>query len=350
MTQSGILFIQERASKGGAQSALARLLSHPQIQAQHPLLLTAAPGWLTQRCQELGIPVLIQPFPRSRSLAGRLWQNRRFARRVAQALTTMPHRPQWVHGNNHLEGLLTLQLAQQLGAQSALFLRAAGMQQRDFSKYQCDRCQHRMVVGEGLWHNVQRWHPSPHNHLVHDGLLEQEFCPIKPPAALFPTKILVIGSPLPAKGWQDVATAAALLDNPPFSFDYCGQPPSNWHASHGQHRFIGFHEDFITLVQGYDLVLNPSHQESFGLAALEVIAAGIPLLSSRCGVIEQVIDTPDFLFPAGDAPALAQALLRMQSQWPPPIPLLSRFQQRLRQQFSMEASVQELLHAHGVGD
>jgi len=61
-------------------------------------------------------------------------------------------------------------------------------------------------------------------------------------------------------------------------------------------------------VLGYDLVINPSRMESFGTAAIEVLAAGVPLLSSRTGVIEQVQESAEMLFPPHRPEALASAL------------------------------------------
>ncbi len=52
----------------------------------------------------------------------------------------------------------------------------------------------------------------------------------------------------------------------------------------------------MELTREYELVINASRGETFGMAAIEVIAAGISLLSSRTGVIEKVIENEGLLF------------------------------------------------------
>src|ERR1700730_11559569 len=45
--------------------------------------------------------------------------------------------------------------------------------------------------------------------------------------------------------------------------------------------FLGFRRDAPELVQAFDIVAVPSHVEPFGLASLEAMAAGRPVVASR---------------------------------------------------------------------
>lgn len=69
-----------------------------------------------------------------------------------------------------------------------------------------------------------------------------------------------------------------------------------------QHRV----EDILPLT---DLFLVPSEEESFGLAALEALACGVPVIgSSGTGLVEVVDHGRDgFLFPVGDTVSMANA-------------------------------------------
>jgi N-acetyl-alpha-D-glucosaminyl L-malate synthase BshA len=64
-----------------------------------------------------------------------------------------------------------------------------------------------------------------------------------------------------------------------------------------------------------DLFLCPSEEESFGLAALEALACGVPVIgSSGTGLIEVVSHGTDgYLYPAGDTNAMAEAAVTLLS-------------------------------------
>jgi len=152
-----VVYLQRRAHKAGAQTCLVRLLRHPLIRQWNPLVLCGEPGWLTEECQRLGIPVVQFRFPPSRTLAARLVQNRLFVRRVGARLRELGLRPSIIHANDHGEALLALGLAQRVGAKSAIFFRSSGMTRRDYFKYGCERFDFAAVVGPKLETTIKSW-------------------------------------------------------------------------------------------------------------------------------------------------------------------------------------------------
>jgi glycosyltransferase involved in cell wall biosynthesis len=78
-------------------------------------------------------------------------------------------------------------------------------------------------------------------------------------------------------------------------------------------RFLGERQDIPEFLQALDLYVQPSRLEGFGLAALEAMAAGLPVVASRTGGLPEVIEdkvTGDLVAP-GDPGALAAAVLAL---------------------------------------
>lgn len=73
-------------------------------------------------------------------------------------------------------------------------------------------------------------------------------------------------------------------------------------------RFLGRLDTVAPVLAAADLFLLPSQTESFGLAALEAMACGTPVLASRTGGIPEVIDdgVEGILEPAGSVEAMAR--------------------------------------------
>jgi N-acetyl-alpha-D-glucosaminyl L-malate synthase BshA len=72
-------------------------------------------------------------------------------------------------------------------------------------------------------------------------------------------------------------------------------------------RFLGEVPDADTVTAACDVALFPSASESFGLAALESMACGVPVVASRVGGLPEVVAHGEtgFLEPVGDVAAMA---------------------------------------------
>jgi len=80
-------------------------------------------------------------------------------------------------------------------------------------------------------------------------------------------------------------------------------------------EFVGERHDFMRWLSAADLMLLPSSQESFGLAALEAMACEVPVVASRVGGLPEVVEegVNGFLRPVGDVDGMAEAALRILS-------------------------------------
>jgi glycosyltransferase involved in cell wall biosynthesis len=276
-----------------------------------------------------------------------------WALRVKHRIEAQGFRPILVHANDHLEGLLGLKLAAEVGVPKAIFLRSAGMKQDDFIKYQCMKFDLISVVGDGLLVRAKEWVPGAKLLLLHDGIEANELMEAKPKPRAFPKRILVIGSAFLEKGWIDLAEALYILQEqnklPPITFDFTGEKPGSMTNDlnlsrfiSGKFEFLGRVEKFRELVRGYDLVVNPSRIESFGMAAVEVIAAGVPLLSSRTGIIEQVQESKDLLFEPNNPSDLAKALHNLIVNWSSVDFCQELSQKNIRSKFMIDTTAKKL--------
>jgi N-acetyl-alpha-D-glucosaminyl L-malate synthase BshA len=78
-------------------------------------------------------------------------------------------------------------------------------------------------------------------------------------------------------------------------------------------EFLGEQDQVAAILSLADAFLLPSEQESFGLAALEAMACGVPVVASRVGGLPEVIEhgVTGFLHPLGDLEGMAQSAVRL---------------------------------------
>ncbi len=78
-------------------------------------------------------------------------------------------------------------------------------------------------------------------------------------------------------------------------------------------RMLGESRAVAPLLQQSTVFLLPSEVESFGLAALEAMSCGVPVVASNAGGIPEVVEHGEtgFLHPVGDTDAMAQSTLKL---------------------------------------
>ena len=77
--------------------------------------------------------------------------------------------------------------------------------------------------------------------------------------------------------------------------------------------FLGQVDAIDDLLKCADVFLLPSEQESFGLAALEAMNCGVPVVGAITGGMPEVVqlDKTGYLFPVGETAEMAQAVIAM---------------------------------------
>ena len=76
-------------------------------------------------------------------------------------------------------------------------------------------------------------------------------------------------------------------------------------------RLLGIRNDIPSILKTVDIVVQSSHWEGFGLAAVEGMAAGKPVVASNVSGLSQVVSNAGVLFPLGDDKALADILNKL---------------------------------------
>lgn len=76
-------------------------------------------------------------------------------------------------------------------------------------------------------------------------------------------------------------------------------------------HFLGIRSDVPEILKAADIAVMSSHWEGFGLAAVEAMAARLPVIATDIDGLGQVVAGAGILFPHEDAEALADAISRL---------------------------------------
>jgi len=133
--------------------------------------------------------------------------------------------------------------------------------------------------------------------------------------------VVVVGALEARKGHAVLLGAAAALAPaaPRLRYVFCGEGRQAEAlaraaaALDGAVEMVGFRRDVAACLAAADVVALPSLQEGLGVAALEAMAAGRPVVASRVGGLAEAVvhEETGLLVPPGDPTALATALVRL---------------------------------------
>lgn len=160
---------------------------------------------------------------------------------------------------------------------------------------------------------------------------------------------------VPRKGVQILleAVPTILAQEPSAHFLFVGDGPLKEQLMHRATQlsvsdrvsFLGTRSDVPELLQIIDLfVLPSSEREGFGLALVEAMAAGKPVVATRLGSIPEVVEEgiTGLLVPPGDSRALACAIRAMLEDRERAREMGERGRQRVVARFDIQRTVHEL--------
>jgi glycosyltransferase involved in cell wall biosynthesis len=119
-------------------------------------------------------------------------------------------------------------------------------------------------------------------------------------------------------------------------------------------RFVGTATPLVELLPLADLFVLPSETESFGLAALEALACGVPVVATAVGGIPEVVRDGEtgLLVPPEDPAALARAIESLLADEPRRVTMARCAREDALTRFSPEPAVtryEGLLRGAGEG-
>lgn len=102
--------------------------------------------------------------------------------------------------------------------------------------------------------------------------------------------------------------------------------------------FAGFVEEMADVYADLDVLVLSSLNEGLPVAAIEALASGIPIVSTRVGGVPDLLDGVDsaIMVPPADPPALAHALETVLEGLPAYKEMAQKHRPRTREQFSLE--------------
>jgi glycosyltransferase involved in cell wall biosynthesis len=174
--------------------------------------------------------------------------------------------------------------------------------------------------------------------------------------------VLTVGRLAVQKNLDLLLDAAALVDGrAPLRFLLVGAGPERprlvdrIRTQHLPVELLGARTDIPELMHAADIALLTSTWEARALVAQEALLAGLPLVSTRVGGIEELVGDAAMLVPAGDGSAVADALLALAGEPGRRLALAERGRERARSWPGEDAVADEVaagyrdLVSRGVG-
>jgi L-malate glycosyltransferase len=166
----------------------------------------------------------------------------------------------------------------------------------------------------------------------------------------------IIGELAPIKGQENFLRAAAIVSSRRDDVDFiiAGED----HSRTGENRrllerMIGelklsqrvritsWAHDVVELLRTFDVFVSASHAESFGIAMVEAMAGGVPVVATMTAGAREIIDADKtgLLVPIGDAEALAAAICQLLDDGTARERLAANARRMVRERFSLDRMV-----------
>ncbi|MCB9645031.1 MAG: glycosyltransferase family 4 protein [Deltaproteobacteria bacterium] len=292
-----VLLLAARDDLYGASRAVLGQLAHLPAHGVRPTLATPAPGPLAEAARALGVEVLEAP-----ALAGgrSLWR-RAVGGLELGALARRAQRPDLVVACTVSAAPAARRVAARLAVPYAVHLRNtyAGRSGRSpFVRYGVPMAPAVLAVSRATLDAYHAAAGRPAGQLaevVPDGVEPAAGLPRAAARAALglPAEgpvAAVVGAIGEAKGTAFAADVVAGLPGLRLAVLGSGAPAAEAALSaRPEVAFVGFVPNAARVMAAFDVLLHPSVSEAFGLAPLEAMAAGVPVVASRVGGLPEAL-------------------------------------------------------------
>jgi glycosyltransferase involved in cell wall biosynthesis len=120
-------------------------------------------------------------------------------------------------------------------------------------------------------------------------------------------------------------------------------------------HFLGYRDDVPELLAAFDVYVNMAREEGFGIAVVEAMQAGLPVVLANAGALPELIEDgiSGILVPPGDADSLANVINNLANDGELRNKLGEEARRRARSQFSISRYVKDMEQLYiefGSGD
>lgn len=161
-----------------------------------------------------------------------------------------------------------------------------------------------------------------------------------------------LGNIRPAKNYETLISAVSLLKNPLLHFIIAGHKKKDLMEKlelqmkaldvTAQIHFIGFYDNTPDFLAQLDMFVLSSSSEGFSIATIEAMAAGLPVIATRCGGPEEIVQhlKTGYLIPTEMPDQLAAAINHLRENSALAEQLAKAGQEHMRNTFSLNAMLQ----------
>jgi glycosyltransferase involved in cell wall biosynthesis len=107
----------------------------------------------------------------------------------------------------------------------------------------------------------------------------------------------------------------------------------------GKVLWLDWADDLPSMLAALDIYVSPSHSESFGIATLEAMAAGLPVVATKTDGSRELLSDAELLVPFGDPVRLSDRIVELASSKDLRDSLGTQLRERAAQKYSLDQMI-----------